>query len=653
MPWPAKPPMTLKEAKRAYKKDGATVRYTASQMARADKIDAQEEKRKKALARDRQRVENKRKREEKAERERRVRQKMLEEGRINIEDTWGKVTASQPRLNKFFGQKGAATSVKSDSRNATSTDKETALPEDLVAADRSPGHRDVVQEAIPTTISKAVLAPSTTKDLTLPSAGKDQHVQAATPSSTHSRSSALRVLSPSQVNARSPVTAKAVNKSHCKPSPKWVEVPRSGLSVSSSSSASPKSTGQSLRAWPRSTGGNADSAGSSEELLPVRVGINAGSKNVNPNGHRLKCSTPEEEGVDKTQTAGACPSQSTVDMDEDEDFTDGIDDETFLLLCATQKPIQIAPSTATSTGTGEALRSPTSTVRAQVCSSRKEAFGADFVTDNSRTVHAMTGPSNELSESFNSVFNEIEDEDLLALAEEVEADLASTNSTPTVAPAAAKIENARSPTLAQQQPLKARETRKPQFVTPSGRSTITRHESPFQERSLAPTRRPPEKNPGEVAKLEAKHDFSREYAMSRNCRGSVSRLSNSRAPESNARVSGTNDRATGTNLRATSKNHRVAVSTPRAGGLNPSSLNTEPPVHNKRLSPPRQQAQRPEPSPAPVLGPKPTKRHRYPWDDNHMDEFPGLGPSTQALSLELLEKVEAQIRDEERRLQAR
>ncbi|KAK5555265.1 hypothetical protein LTR46_006895 [Exophiala xenobiotica] len=113
MPRPAKPPMTLKEAKRAYKKNGiASFQYTASQMARADRQDAREEKRKKELDKERQRVENKRKREEKDQRERAARQKMLAEGRITVEDTWGKVTASQPRLNRFFGGKAVVTPVK-------------------------------------------------------------------------------------------------------------------------------------------------------------------------------------------------------------------------------------------------------------------------------------------------------------------------------------------------------------------------------------------------------------------------------------------------------------------------------------------------------------------------------------------------------------
>jgi hypothetical protein len=642
--------MTLKEAKRAYKKDGGTVRYTASQMARADRIDAQEEKRKRALEKDRQRVENKRKREERAERERTVRQKMLEEGRISIEDTWGKVTASQPRLNKFFGQRGVAASVKSDLRNPVSTDKGTILPDDPVAEDRPPGHQDLAQEEIPTPLSKAVQAPSTTTDLTLTSADKDQHVQARTPPSTHNRPSALKVLSLSQVNARSSTPARAVNKSHGEPSPSWVDVSRSSLPVFSSLSSPPKSTGQSLRASPRSTRGNTVSPGFSEELLPVRVGINAGGKNLKDDGHSLQHSSPEEEASNKGQTAGARPPQPILDVDEDEDFTDGIDDETFLMLCATQKRTNISPSTSTD----KTLKSPTSTADAQVCSSGKEVFGAELVTENSKTAHAMTEPLKELSESFSSVFNEIGDEDLLALAAAVEAELATTQPTPMVVPAV-KSANARSPALAQQQPLKAQETSKPQFVTSSGGGpTIPRQDPPTQEAALVSTwMLPPEKSTEAAVKLETNPDFPRAYAMPRNLRSSVSRPLNSRATGPNARVSGTNDRATGTNPRAMGRNPLAAVSPPRPGGSNPSLLDCGPPAYTKYLSPSQLNAQRPRSPPAPVPGPKPKKRHRYPWDDNPTDEFPGLGPSTQALSLELLEKVEAQIRNEERKPQTR
>ncbi|KIW89312.1 uncharacterized protein Z519_10165 [Cladophialophora bantiana CBS 173.52] len=251
MPRPAKPPMTLKEAKRAYKKEGiGGPRYTASQMARADKLDAREEKRKKELEKERQRTENKRKREEKLERDRVVRQKMVEEGRISIEDTWGKVTASQPRLNKFFGRKPALLST------------------NTIRAE--PGSRK-------------------------------EDMQAAEP-------------------------------------------------------------------------------------------------------------TTEDQGEQTSLES----KQGRLCMHMDEDFTDGIDNETFLMLCATQESFQDDLPTQ--------QHSPTSASRP----------GIPFRESPPKA------QSKGLSESFNSVFNEIEDEDLIALAEVVEAEMATPKQTATIASAPKK-----------------------------------------------------------------------------------------------------------------------------------------------------------------------------------------------------------------------
>ncbi|EXJ73580.1 uncharacterized protein A1O5_03341 [Cladophialophora psammophila CBS 110553] len=244
MPRPAKPPMTLKEAKRAYKKEGiGGPRYTASQMARADKLDAREEKRKKEVEKERQRAENKRKREEKLERDRVARQKMVEEGRISIEDTWGKVTASQPRLNKFFGRK-------------------------------------------PALLSNTIRA--------------------------------------------EPVSEK-------------------------------------------------------EDMQATEP-------------------TTEDQG-EKTSLES---NQRRLYIHMDEDFTDGIDNETFLMLCATQKSFQDDLSTRQNSP-------PTASLP-----------GTPFRES------PLRAPSRGLSESFNSVFNEIEDEDLIALAEEVEAEMATPKQTATI-----------------------------------------------------------------------------------------------------------------------------------------------------------------------------------------------------------------------------
>ncbi|EXJ60030.1 hypothetical protein A1O7_04179 [Cladophialophora yegresii CBS 114405] len=650
MPWPAKPPMTLKEAKRAYKRDGATLRYTASQMARADRIDAREEKRKKELEKERQRVENKRKREEKADRERRVRQKMLEEGRIGIEDTWGKVTASQPRLNTFFGQKAVAASVKGDQGDLISAQHESAVTEDIVADDKSHGHQDAVQEEIPTIVSEAVHPPRPrTTDPTLTSAHKSQPGQARTSSSGRDRPPVLRVLSSSLANARSSAPAGTAHKPQCETLSSCAELTQSSLPVSLGPAVSPRAIGKSFCDPPRSVGSNALSAGSSGSptvLLPARVEIDAGREKGEHKGHRLGHFTPEREGFSKSATAGAKPPRSTVDVDENDDFTDGIDDETFLMLCATQEPILVAPSTRP----GETLTSPTSAADTRICPSPEESSRAEPVTKNSRTTQATNESTKELSESFNSEFNEIDDEDLLALVEEVEAEQATTKQRPTEAPAI-KSERARPTPLPQQQPLRAREKPKPQFVAPRGRRIITRQGALNQE---AKARTPKPQNPVEESvKLKAIPNPSRAYTMPRNQRVSVSSPSDTRATEPNGRASWTSARATGTNSGAMGSNGQASVLTPRARGSTASWVETKHPAHNQSISPSHPQLCPPGPPPTPAPWPKAVKRHRYPWDVKPVDEFPELGPSTQALSLELLAQVEAQIRDEERKLYTR
>ncbi len=71
-------------------------------MRRADRREELDERRQKEQEKERKKKENKRKREEQDEKERDAKQRLLREGKIAEEDTWGKVTASQPRLNNFF-----------------------------------------------------------------------------------------------------------------------------------------------------------------------------------------------------------------------------------------------------------------------------------------------------------------------------------------------------------------------------------------------------------------------------------------------------------------------------------------------------------------------------------------------------------------------
>ena len=98
----ALPPMTTRQARRLGKKNPGQLRYSASQMRRADRREELEGRRQKEQEKERKKKENKRKREEQNEKERDVKRQLLREGKIAEEDTWGKVTASQPRLSNFF-----------------------------------------------------------------------------------------------------------------------------------------------------------------------------------------------------------------------------------------------------------------------------------------------------------------------------------------------------------------------------------------------------------------------------------------------------------------------------------------------------------------------------------------------------------------------
>jgi hypothetical protein len=102
------PPQTSKKARRAYLKANKQFEFTSTQ-ARASKRRLELDKRAKALqAKEQRKRDNKRKREEKEASEREARKKRIESGRAPIETFWGKVRASQPRLNTFFSKPEAA-----------------------------------------------------------------------------------------------------------------------------------------------------------------------------------------------------------------------------------------------------------------------------------------------------------------------------------------------------------------------------------------------------------------------------------------------------------------------------------------------------------------------------------------------------------------
>lgn len=145
MPVPSLPPMTTRQAKRKNQKNPVKFKYTASQMRRADRIDELDERRRGLEDKDRKRKLNKRKRDEQDAKDRALQQKLLKDGKIKVEDTWGKVTASQPRLNSFFIKKTTRQDNSIDQPNGgLETDKEnnsnetTPKKEFLAAKSESP-----------------------------------------------------------------------------------------------------------------------------------------------------------------------------------------------------------------------------------------------------------------------------------------------------------------------------------------------------------------------------------------------------------------------------------------------------------------------------------------------------------------------------------
>ncbi|OAP65332.1 hypothetical protein AYL99_01304 [Fonsecaea erecta] len=406
MPRPAKPPMTLKEAKRAYKKEGG-FRYTASQMARADRLDAHEEKRKKELEKEKQRVENKRKREEKLERERNVRQKMLEEGRISVEETWGKVTASQPRLNKFFGQKPALLSSKGAVRAQPIVEEEDMPVADPTAEGQGEktcageddglsqkGLADAAAVQGPTAPTSLSSVPTSTAGLGQQEKNHDSTVPISPRqmSSNPALSPGLRELRPSEINSRRLVACQPPNEGK-------IGSPQRCIGKSWPNPKPPETKATASVVQRRFEG----------ILLPKdKLGS-------------ISCESSQGNQEAESAKGGL----DTSSMYLDEDFTDGIDDETFLMLCATQKSLpdepltrENSPATASLGGTPvpdsprhKASPSPARTILAQ---------------------ESRTPLSKGLSESFNSVFNEIEDDDLIALAQEVEAEMATPIPTPTI-----------------------------------------------------------------------------------------------------------------------------------------------------------------------------------------------------------------------------
>lgn len=413
--------MTLKEAKRAYKKDDTGFRYTPSQMARADRQDAQEEKRRKALEKERTKLDNKRKREEKAERDRAVKRKMLDEGRITIEDTWGKVAASQPRLNKFFARPPTKTSPPShlSHKITNNTEDEDEAEDDLLlglvseAEDNADG-RETEETNDETAAPQDNGAPdtlSTTKVPAQPSQTTMSIGARSPPSPSRSRirqPSPLQEQCPSQINARA--GRPSIRSSYLRTGSKTL------LNDEENSAAVNNPTElQSCKPTP----------------LP------------NTRTKKLDSSAPKKRNdqtrVLRSADSLAGSSNSGIDRSDrglEEDFTDGIDDHEFLLLCDAQS------------GTGHKSASSIPRLNGAESDSLLVVTSNEDTTPTIELSHfqlPMKGdqkhtPSSSddnttdsippiLNESFSAVFNEIDDSELIAFADEVEASMVASGQT--------------------------------------------------------------------------------------------------------------------------------------------------------------------------------------------------------------------------------
>jgi hypothetical protein len=126
----AAPPMTTRQARRLGKAQAAQFTYTASQMRCADRREELQDRKRRIEEKERKKKANKRKRELQQEKERTRTKQLLEEGKMDKQEIWGKVTASQPRLNEFFNSKHTrATSV---STKNTENDSEYSQEDTLV-----------------------------------------------------------------------------------------------------------------------------------------------------------------------------------------------------------------------------------------------------------------------------------------------------------------------------------------------------------------------------------------------------------------------------------------------------------------------------------------------------------------------------------------
>jgi hypothetical protein len=115
------PPQTSKKARKAYLKSNKHFEFTPTQQ-RASERRLELDKRARTLqSKEQRKKDTKRKRQEKEASEREEKRKRVQSGKAPLETLWGKVRASQPRLNAFFTNPNA---INKEPNNWPESDKE-------------------------------------------------------------------------------------------------------------------------------------------------------------------------------------------------------------------------------------------------------------------------------------------------------------------------------------------------------------------------------------------------------------------------------------------------------------------------------------------------------------------------------------------------
>ncbi|KAL9115803.1 MAG: hypothetical protein Q9227_000171 [Pyrenula ochraceoflavens] len=119
---------TTSAARRRYQRSNRREAFSEARLRQIEREEAQLRKAQEAEERERKRKINRQRQEEKEAKERAVQRKLVEEGKISEEQTWGKIPASQRRLNTFFVNAAAGLKRKRDDTTEQADADKALLP---------------------------------------------------------------------------------------------------------------------------------------------------------------------------------------------------------------------------------------------------------------------------------------------------------------------------------------------------------------------------------------------------------------------------------------------------------------------------------------------------------------------------------------------